>query len=105
MDVGALIRRSREEAGLSQRELAQRAGTSQPAVAKIESGITSPTVKTLERLMEASGQRAALAAEPIDTGVDLTQIAAGLRMTPDQRLAANTGFARGVMEMRREQDS
>lgn len=57
MDVGALIRNARRAAGLSQAELADRAATSQPALARYETGVTVPTLGTLERLLEACGRR------------------------------------------------
>jgi transcriptional regulator with XRE-family HTH domain len=50
-----LLRAARDRAGLSQRELAQRAGTSQAMVARIEGGRQSPSVATLERLVRACG--------------------------------------------------
>jgi predicted transcriptional regulator len=42
-----LIRRHREELGLSQRSLARRAGTTQAAVSRIESGLTMPGWETV----------------------------------------------------------
>jgi DNA-binding XRE family transcriptional regulator len=42
--VGATIRSVRKDAGLSQAELAVRAGTSQPALARYEIGATLPTL-------------------------------------------------------------
>lgn len=41
--------------GLSQRELAAKAHTSQSAIARIESGDVNPTVATLSRLLSALG--------------------------------------------------
>jgi hypothetical protein len=55
--VAALIRRARTDAGLSQAELAERAGTSQPALARYEAGTILPTLPTLERLLSACGRR------------------------------------------------
>ena len=55
--AGELIRKVRQRAGLTQSELAQRAGTSQAAVARYESGDVSPVVTTLERLLAAGGCR------------------------------------------------
>lgn len=57
MDTATLVRQAREAAGLTQAELARRAGTSQPAVARYESGVSSPSVRTLERLVHAAGRR------------------------------------------------
>lgn len=55
LDSAALISLVRHKAGLSQVELAQRAGTSQPAVARYESGKASPSTSTLLRLLRAGG--------------------------------------------------
>jgi len=57
MEVAAMIRRIRSDAGLSQAELARRAGTSQPALARYEAGTSLPALPTLERLVAACGQR------------------------------------------------
>jgi uncharacterized protein len=61
--AGELIRRVRKSAGITQTELAQRAGTSQAAVARYESGDVSPVVSTLERLLAAGGYRLGLQAD------------------------------------------
>jgi len=55
IDATALLKEAREAAGLSQRELADRAGTAQSVVARIELGQASPTVRTLNRLLDAAG--------------------------------------------------
>jgi predicted nucleotidyltransferase/DNA-binding XRE family transcriptional regulator len=56
-DVATLLRRTRAGAGLSQAQLAERAGTSQPALARYEAGTVLPTLPTLERLLAACGRR------------------------------------------------
>lgn len=50
-----LVRELRVGAGLSQRGLAELAGTSGPTVAAYESGTKEPRLSTLERLVEATG--------------------------------------------------
>ena len=55
--LSTLIRLARQDAGFSQEDLAARAGTSQPALARYESGATIPTFPTLERLLSACGRR------------------------------------------------
>lgn len=55
MDIGADLRSARRRAGLSQRELAVAARTSQTTVSAYESGRKSPSVRTLERLLGACG--------------------------------------------------
>lgn len=51
-----LIREARTRAGLSQAQLAVRAKTSQPAIARYEAGSATPTLATLERILAASGE-------------------------------------------------
>jgi DNA-binding XRE family transcriptional regulator len=45
----------REAQGLSQQEVARRMGTSQPAVARLEAGLSDPRLSTLERYASAIG--------------------------------------------------
>ena len=58
------IRDARLEAGLSQVELAARAGTSQSALARYETGATLPTLPTLERLLTACDRRLEIRTAP-----------------------------------------
>ncbi|MEA2433283.1 MAG: hypothetical protein QOG54_740 [Actinomycetota bacterium] len=53
--AGNLIRLARNEAGLSQRELARQAGTSQATISAYEAGRKSPTLDTLARIVRAAG--------------------------------------------------
>jgi transcriptional regulator with XRE-family HTH domain len=52
-----MLRASRRDAGLSQAELAGRAGTSQATISAYESGAKEPGFSTLERLLAATGHR------------------------------------------------
>ncbi len=54
-ELGRRLRELRVEQGLSQTELARRAGMTQPAVARFEAGGTVPTLPVLERLARALG--------------------------------------------------
>ncbi len=49
--------RARREAKLTQAELARRLGTTQSAIARLESGGVSPSIRTLRRYAEAIGAR------------------------------------------------
>lgn len=49
-ELGEQVRAMREERGWSQRELAQRTGMTQPAIARFEAGGTTPTLPILERI-------------------------------------------------------
>jgi ribosome-binding protein aMBF1 (putative translation factor) len=57
----------RGRAGLTQQELARKMGTTQPVVARLESGRTRPSMRTLERLAEATGSRLLISFEPRST--------------------------------------
>lgn len=63
--VATTLRNARRQAHLSQAELAALAGTSQPALARYESGATIPTLPTLERLLAASGRQLQIEARPL----------------------------------------
>lgn len=52
-ELGVLVREARVSAELSQAELAKRVGTSQSAIARLESGGAQPTVATLRRIATA----------------------------------------------------
>jgi ribosome-binding protein aMBF1 (putative translation factor) len=56
-EIAAELLRARLRAGLSQTELAARMGTSQSAVARLESGDTLPSTKTLLRYARATGSK------------------------------------------------
>jgi len=48
---------ARARAGLTQAEVAERMGTTQSVVARLESGRSTPTWKTLKRYAQATGSR------------------------------------------------
>ena len=54
--VAALIR-ARTRAGLTQNEVARRMKTTQAVVARLESGGSKPSTRTLERYADATGSR------------------------------------------------
>ncbi|GAA0995196.1 hypothetical protein GCM10009555_088920 [Acrocarpospora macrocephala] len=64
-ELGEAVRLRREELGLTQTELAERAGLKQPAVARFEAGGTMPTIPMLERLAEALELRLSVQLHPL----------------------------------------
>lgn len=64
MEVARLIRDARRLAGMTQLELAGRAGTAQSAIAAYESGARTPTLATLKRLCDACDHDVELLARP-----------------------------------------
>lgn len=55
--LAAAMVEARARAGLTQGQLAKRMGTTQPVVARIESGRVRPSTRTLERYAQATGSR------------------------------------------------
>ncbi|MCK6527301.1 helix-turn-helix transcriptional regulator [Myxococcota bacterium] len=53
--VARTIRAAREQAGVSQAELAERVGTNQPSIARVESGKVTPKIDFLDRIARALG--------------------------------------------------
>jgi transcriptional regulator with XRE-family HTH domain len=115
MDIGSLLSSVRTRAGLTQQDLARRAGTSQSAVARLERGHGSPSVATLERLIEAAGFALQLDAVPLELqprwkdpvieaykrDVDRTLLRENLGKSVDRRLRDAEAFRRDAGELRR----
>ncbi|SPF37083.1 Helix-turn-helix domain protein (modular protein) [Candidatus Sulfopaludibacter sp. SbA4] len=55
----------RSRAGLTQEALARKMGTTQPVVARLESGRGHPSMRTLDRLAKATGSRLIIGFAPI----------------------------------------
>jgi ribosome-binding protein aMBF1 (putative translation factor) len=53
IELGAMVRQLRLDAGLSQEELAQRAQMTQPALSRLERGGGIPTITVLDRIASA----------------------------------------------------
>lgn len=95
-DIASLIVSARVSAGLTQRQLAARVGTSQPAIARLEAGQVSPTLDTVVRVAAAAGfeLRVALVPAPAPDpvieaykrDVDRTLLRENLRRSVDERL-------------------
>jgi hypothetical protein len=85
MDAARVLRQARRRAGLTQRQLAERAGAPHSQIAKIESGAVVPRVDTLDRLLEVCGEGLESLPRP-GIGVDRTLAQELLRLTPADRL-------------------
>ncbi len=64
--LAAAVIAARSHAGLSQLELAERMGTTQSVIARLEGGKSKPSTTTLEKLARATGTRLRIAFEPDD---------------------------------------
>lgn len=81
-----LVRSLRQRGGITQEQLAIRAGTTKTAISRLERGHVSPTVDTLERLLRCMGYELELRAIPMASHADETQLAAMAELTPTERL-------------------
>jgi transcriptional regulator with XRE-family HTH domain len=95
---GELVREARKRAGLTQAELAARAGTTQSAIARLESGRTTPALEQVERLLRLCGFQLVVSLAPYDDS-DIVQAEARLRRTPDERIAELEAGLRSAREL------
>ena len=117
MDVkalGALIKQTRERSGLSQAQLGAQVGAPQSQIARIESGADA-RMSTLSHVLGALGLSLTLSgsveeafrnpplgskiAAARDFGVDLGQLYASYRMSPQARLELAEANSRGLAEL------
>lgn len=99
MSFGTQLMRARTAAGLSQRELARRAGVPQSTVGRIETGAMIPRVDTLQRLLRQCGAELRVAPRP-GAGVDRTQLRERLKLSPTQRVEDAVAAARALAAVR-----
>ena len=92
MDAGQLVREARERHGLTQKQLAIRARTSQAAISRIERGLVSPTIETLEKLLAMVNEELVLDARAIDWGHDVTLNRIILERSVGERIAHAESF-------------
>ena len=97
-----VLERARKASNLSQRALAERAGTTQSVVARIELGETSPTLRTLVRLVEAAGFEfePTLQSKPVLDPQVLDDVPRILRLTPEDRLREVANLSRFLASAR-----
>jgi transcriptional regulator with XRE-family HTH domain len=98
MAPGELIKERRTAHGLSQRELAYRAGTSQSAVARIESGDEDITWKRLRAILAAMGDEPVLESKRLSSRYDPHDLMRDRAMAPENRLASGVNFNRFATE-------
>lgn len=109
VSASTVLRAARRSGGIAQRELAERAGTSQPDVSHVEQGRRSPTVDTFERLLNATGHKLIAVKTSRQDAVDISaQIACDLMVEDVQAvihrfleysdgLAASSGVERVLL--------
>ena len=94
MAPGELIRSRRIRHGLSQRRLAHRAGTSQSAIARIESGKEEVTWSRLRLLLLVMGEEPVLDSAPLPGRYDAWDILEQRALPAGTRLANGMAFSK-----------
>ena len=100
MTIGEKLREARRRHGVSQAQLAIRAGTTQSVISRIERGGVSPSVETVASLLHLLGEDLELSAHPRDSGIDRTLIRERLRLSPGERITYGLEFADLVLRNR-----
>jgi hypothetical protein len=101
MEAGVLLRDARSRAGLSQSELARRAGVPQSVVSEYEAGKRQPALPTLVRLVAATGHELTLGLERRDPTVrGLPDSPLGRRVRRHRRALLAAVAAAGASNLR-----
>ncbi len=99
-----LLREARRRAGLTQRELAERLGTTQSSIARMESGVVSPTFATLRCAIEACGFEIRVGLGEPDPETD-SLFDQTLPLTPAERIRQATRVVRFGRRLQKAQRS
>jgi transcriptional regulator with XRE-family HTH domain len=101
-----LVRETRRRHRLDQAELARRLGTSQAAISRIERDLVSPSIETLNRIMEAMGETMIVSVTPLNEAapgagnVAISELRADYeRLTPAERLEQAAELSRVATEL------
>ena len=99
MNVSSVIQKTRQRAGLTQADLAQRVGTTQSAISRLENGRVRPSLETIERLAKACG--ATLELRLRTSEAPTAEFESNLSLTPAGRLDQMIRAVQFVVEGRR----
>jgi transcriptional regulator with XRE-family HTH domain len=94
-----LLREARRRAGLSQAELARRAGKPTSMIGRWERGEVKPSLETLRSVIRACDLELGFRLSPVDDAQN-PAILAALALEPEERLAQLEGWAEFVGEAR-----
>ncbi len=93
-----LVREARKRVGLTQRVLAERAGTTQSAIARIETGASTPSFDTVLRLIRLCGLDLDLMMVERDNA-DWMQAQRMLKLTEQERIEEMMRFLAQIDQM------
>ncbi len=103
---GLLVREARRRHKLDQAELARRLGTSQAAISRIERDLVSPSIETLNRIVEAMGETMVVSTTPLNEAapgagnVAISELRADYeQLTPAERLEQAAKLSRVATEL------
>jgi transcriptional regulator with XRE-family HTH domain len=106
-----LLQHARILANLTQRDMAERVGTSQSAIAMLERGATNPTIDTLARCAAATGFALSVELVPLPVpdavverykqDVDRSLLRENLKKSANQRLRTLSEWQRDGAELQR----
>ena len=100
LSAGALLRQTRKRAGLSQAELAVRAGITQSVISAYESGHRQPSIPALAALIDAAGYDLALGLRPRPARLRRLSGPVGRRVRRHRKDLVAAAAARGVHNLR-----
>jgi transcriptional regulator with XRE-family HTH domain len=99
MTPAEIVKATRTRKGISQRSLAIRAGTSQSAIARIESGAEEVTWPRLRALMISMGEEPVLSSRPLNGRYEPLDLLSDRRLAPEARLANGVAFDEFATEL------
>ena len=99
-----LVREARKRAGLTQRELADKARTSQSAIARLESGRTRPAFDDVLRLVRLCGMDLDIMMGERDSS-DWMQAQQLRTLTPEERMTRMVGWGHQVRRTYRDAEA
>ena len=98
--AGTLLRRARQSAGLSQVELAARAGVAQSVISAYEAGRRQPSLPTLTALIDATGYELTVGIRRPPRRLGRLSGPVGRRLRARRREVIATAAAHGVANLR-----
>jgi transcriptional regulator with XRE-family HTH domain len=87
-------------AGLTQEQLAIRAGTKQAAISQIERGQLEPSLARLRSLVALTGHQLDAVLAPRALSIDESLFLDSLRMLPEERLELTVALSRSALALR-----
>ena len=107
---GAFVREARLRRGIDQADLAQRLGTSQAAISRIEHDLVSPKIETLERIFNALGETLRLSTlslsdpPPGGSNQSISELRDDYRLGAEERLAQTAQLSEMATQLASEAD-